>query len=105
MLPVGQAREWGTAMWDNGHVPHSNDFSEEFRKVFVRSTLGIDAARALSLLQKGGRSVLDYSIEFRTLAASCEWNAKAQWDHFLHRLAEYIKDEIYSLNLPPVLTD
>uniref|UniRef100_A0A8C1LRZ5 Gypsy retrotransposon integrase-like protein 1 n=1 Tax=Cyprinus carpio TaxID=7962 RepID=A0A8C1LRZ5_CYPCA len=104
-LLVGQAREWGTAMWDNDHQCCSSfkEFSEELRKVFDRSALGTEAARALSLLQQGGRSVSDYSIEFRTLAASCGWNAKAQWDHFLHGLADYIKDEIYSLELPPSL--
>ncbi len=31
---------------------------------------------------------------------SCGWNEKALWDHFLHRLAENVKDEIYSLELP-----
>ncbi len=41
-----------------------------------------------------------YSIEFRTLAVSCDWNEKALWDHFLHGLAEHVKDEIYSLELP-----
>lgn len=79
---------------------HLRFFSEELCKVFDRSTLGTEAVLALSLLQQGGLSVSDYSIEFRTLAASCGWNAKAQWDHFLHGLAEYIKDEIYSLELP-----
>ncbi len=35
--------------------------------------------------------------------ASCGWNDKALWDHFLHGLAEHIKDEIYSLELPSSL--
>ncbi len=101
-LLVGQAREWGTAMWDNEQDCCSSfdSFSEELRKVFDRSARGTEAARALALLRQRESSVSSYSIEFRTLAASCGWNDKALWDHFLHGLAEHIKDEIYSLELP-----
>ncbi len=104
-LLVGQAREWGTAMWDNEQdCCYSFDsFSEELRKVFDRSAQGTEAARALALLRQREGSVSSYSIEFRTLAASCGWNDKALWDHFLHGLAEHIKDEIYSLELPSSL--
>ncbi len=104
-LLVGQAREWGTAMWDNEQDCCSSfdSFSEELRKVFDRSAQGTEAARALALLRQRESSVSSYSIEFRTLAASCGWNDKALWDHFLHCLAEHIKDEIYSLELPSSL--
>ncbi len=101
-LLVGQAREWGTAMWDGEQAccVSFEAFSEELRKVFDHSARGIEAARALSVLQQGEQSVSVYSIEFRTLAASYGWNEKALWDHFLHGLAEHVKDEIYSLELP-----
>ncbi len=101
-LLVGQAREWGTAMWDGEQAccESFEAFSVELRKVFDRSARGIEAARALSVLQQGEQSVSAYSIEFRTLAVSCGWNEKALWDHFLHGLAENVKDEIYSLELP-----
>ncbi len=104
-LLVGQAREWGTAMWDNEQDCCSSfdSFSEELRKVFDRSAQGTEAARALALLRQRESSVSSYSIEFRTLAASCGWNDKALWDHFLHGLAKHIKDEIYSLELPSSL--
>ncbi len=100
-LLVGQAREWGTAMWDNGPDCCSSfdSFSEELRKVFDRSARGTKVAGALALLRQRESSVSSYSIEFRTLA----WNDKALWDHFLHSLAEHIKDEIYSLELPSSL--
>ncbi|KAL0147091.1 hypothetical protein M9458_057615 [Cirrhinus mrigala] len=104
-LLVGRAREWGTAMWDGEHACCGSFevFSEELRKVFDHSARGIEAARALSVLQQRKLSVSVYSIEFRTLAASCGWNKKALWDRFLHGLAEHVKDEIYSLELPAVL--
>uniref|UniRef100_A0A9J8BR74 ribonuclease H n=1 Tax=Cyprinus carpio carpio TaxID=630221 RepID=A0A9J8BR74_CYPCA len=106
-LLVGQAREWGTAMWDSKHdcCVSFEAFSKELRKVFDRSARGIEAARALSLLQQGEQSVSGYSIQFRTLATSCGWNEKALWDHFLHGLAEHVKDEIYSLELPSGLDE
>ncbi|KAI2653996.1 Transposon Tf2-9 polyprotein [Labeo rohita] len=51
-------------------------------------------------LRQGERSVSDYSIEFRTLAAECQWNEEAQWDRFLHGLADRVQKEIYALDLP-----
>ncbi len=66
-LLVGQAREWGTAMWDGEQAccESFEAFSVELRKVFDRSARGIEAARALSVLQQGEQSVSAYSIEFR----------------------------------------
>ncbi len=61
---------------------------------------GIEVARALSVLQQDEQSVSAYPIEFRMLAISSGWNEKALWDHFLHGVAEHVKDEIYSLELP-----
>ncbi|KAI2645965.1 Transposon Tf2-6 polyprotein [Labeo rohita] len=48
----------------------------------------------------GNRTVSDYSIEFRTLAAESKWNEAAQWDMFLHGLADRIQREIFTLELP-----
>ncbi len=54
-LLVGQAREWGTAMWDGEQAccESFEAFSVELRKVFDHSARGIEAARALSVLQPG----------------------------------------------------
>ncbi len=68
--------------------------------MFDHSARRIEAARALSVLHEGKQSVSAYSIEFRTLATSCGWNEKALGDHFLHGLAEHVKDDNYSLELP-----
>ncbi len=85
---AGSAREWGTAMWDNKHECCSSytNFSQELRKVFDRSALGNEAARAPSLQRQGTRTVSDYAIEFRTLVTSSGWNSMALWDHFLYGL-------------------
>ncbi len=49
-------------------------------------------------------SVMDYSIEFRTLAAECKWNYEAQWDMFRHGLADRIINELILKNYLPLLT-
>ncbi len=64
--------------------------------MFDQAASGREAARELSELRQGNRSVMDYSIEFRTLAAECKWNYEAQWDMFRHGLADRIINEIYT---------
>lgn len=92
----------GTAVWDQRHpcCASFQSFADEQQKVFDRSSQGRKAARALVELNQGTQSVADYSIEFWTLAASCNWNEEAQWDLFLHGLVYCIKDELYALDLP-----
>ncbi len=68
--------------------------------MFDRALVGREAARMLADLRQGEQSVSDYSIQFRTLAAECEWNGKAQWDMFLHGLADRIHQEIDVVELP-----
>ncbi len=104
-LLAGRAALWGTAVWDQKHLCCSsfNSFTEELKKVFDWAVSGREAARVLAELRQGDRTVTDYSIEFRTLAAECSWNIEAQWDMFLHGLADRIQDEVYSLELPPSL--
>ncbi len=91
-LLSGRAALWGTAVWENRHPCCSSfhSLSQEMRRVFDRALVGREAARMLADLRQGEQSVSDYSIQFRTLAAECEWNEKAQWDMFLHGLADRI---------------
>ncbi|MGL5320469.1 MAG: DUF4939 domain-containing protein [Aeromonas veronii] len=101
-LLTGKAALWGTAVWEN-QDPCCTSFqalSAEMKRVFDRSVAGREAARLLAELKQGEKSVSDYSIEFRTLAAECHWNEEAQWDMFLHGLADRVQREIYALDLP-----
>ncbi|KAI2662624.1 Retrotransposon-like protein 1 [Labeo rohita] len=101
-LLTGRAALWGTAVWEN-QDPCCASFaalSAEMKRVFDRAASGREAARILMDLRQGERSVSDYSIEFRTLAAECQWNEEAQWDRFLHGLADRVQKEIYALDLP-----
>ena len=101
-LLTGRAARWGTAVWENRH-PCCSSFlalTEEMKRVFDRAAVGREAARKLSDLQQGSRPVSDYIIDFRTLAAECGWNKEAQWDRFLHGLADRVQREVYALDLP-----
>ncbi len=101
-LLSGKAALWGTAVWENCHPCCSSfrSLSQEMRRVFDCALVGREAARMLADLRQGEQSVSDYSIQFRTLAAECEWNEKAQWDMFLHGLADRIQQEIDVVELP-----
>lgn len=104
-LLTGKAALWGTAVWEN-QDPCCASFqtlSAEMKRVFDRALAGREAARLLAELKQGERSVSDYSIEFRTLAAECQWNEEAQWDMFLHGLADRVHREIYTMELPTTL--
>ncbi len=64
---------------------------------------GVGTEAPLLFFNNENRSVTDYSIEFRTLAAECKWNYEAQWDMFRHGLADRIINEIYTQELPTSL--
>ena len=102
---TGRARLWGTAEWERRTPACSSfqTFAAELRKVFGEASRGPDASGGLLGLNQGSRSVADYSIHFRTRASSSEWNQAAQCDAFLMGLADYIKDELISYDLPTTL--
>ncbi len=102
MLLSGKAALWRPEVWENCHPCCSSfrSLSQEMRRVFDRALVGREAARMLADLRQGEQSVSDYSIQFRTLAAECEWNERAQWDMFLHGLADRIQREIDVVELP-----
>ncbi|KAG1964568.1 retrotransposable element [Pimephales promelas] len=104
-LLSGRASLWGTAVWENKDdcCASFQALSEEMKRVFDRAVAGKEAARLLAELRQGEGSVADFSIRFRTLAAECRWNEAAQWDMFLHGLADRVQREIYAMDLPETL--
>ncbi|KAI2656613.1 Transposon Tf2-9 polyprotein [Labeo rohita] len=103
-LLSGRARDWGAAVWEMEAVfcEHFSLFKEMI-KVFDRSVFGQEASRLLSSLRQGKRSAADYAIEFRTLAATCEWNEPALAVRFLEDLTEEVREEILSRDVPSSL--
>jgi len=91
---TGRAWDWGTAEWEKQSAICSSvtAFSDSLRKVFDHVTPGREAARGLFNLTQGGRRVMDYSIEFRTLAAESQRNSSSLADAFYNGLSDVIKD-------------
>ncbi|RXN06590.1 Pol poly [Labeo rohita] len=69
-------------------------------QVFDRSVYGHEASRQLATLRQGRPSAADFTIEFRTLAATCEWNEPALTARFLEGLTGEIKEEILAQEGP-----
>lgn len=102
---TGKARLWGTAEWER-QTPACASFSAfaaELLKVFGPVARGPDAAGGLLRVRQGGRTAADYALEFRVRARQSQWNTAAQNDAFLLGLADYLKDELVSYELPSSL--
>ncbi|KAL1267086.1 hypothetical protein QQF64_002761 [Cirrhinus molitorella] len=106
-LLTGRARDWGAATWESQTLCcfEYRLFRQEMLKVFDHSVFGKEASRLLASLQQGRRSVADYSVEFRTLAATSEWNPEALSARFLEGLRESLKDELYAREVPESLDE
>ncbi len=95
-LLQGRALDWATALWEVSPVflKSYSLFVDEFKKVFDHSVQNREAASQLLSLRQGSRSVADYSIEFRVLAAGSGWNDAALRGVFFKGLSEQLKDEL-----------
>lgn len=51
-----------------------SSYAEEMKRVFDYPVRGRDASYRLTAICQGSRSVVDYAIEFRTLAPESGWN-------------------------------
>ena len=69
-------------------------FSDHFSFVFDHPEHSGSAATRLLNLQQGTRTVADYSIEFRTLAAEARWDEAALRAVFVRGLKDQLKDEL-----------
>ena len=92
----GNALAWVSALWDSNSAACANFdfFVAEMRKVFDHQVKGGEAAKRLMSLRQGSRSVAEFSVEFRTVAANSGWNDQSLQGLFLSCLNEPIKDEL-----------
>ena len=91
-----KALEWATASWSQIHRLSYAQFIKEFKIVFDHPYEGKISGELLSKLHQGNRSVVEYSLEFRTLAASSGWNEAALLVTFRQGLNAEILSEIAS---------
>jgi hypothetical protein len=69
-LMSGRALTWATVVWEQPAICASLEgFVGEVRKVFDAPFSGREAARKLIQLRQDSRSVADYVVDFRKLAA------------------------------------
>ena len=95
-LLVEDALRWAIAAVENNPV-FSTDYSQfksEFRAVFDHPADGQDASSRLLVIRQGSRSVAQYTLEFRILAAESRWNDQALLSVFRKGLSDSIKDLI-----------
>jgi len=71
-----------------------NEFISELRDVFDHPDYWGDASRRLVNIRQGARSVADYSVEFKTLAADAGWDDVVLRGLFLNGLTEQLQDEL-----------
>ena len=72
----------------------------EMQRVFDRSSTSLEASRELLRLHQGQNTVSDFTIDFQTLATDSGWEGRALVDAFLHGLAEPVKHELLTRDLP-----
>lgn len=91
---AGRALEWYTAV--AARSPNIcltyNLFKEHFLSVFSIPGEGEDAAIRLNKLTQGTRSVSDYAVDFRVLAAQCDITDDSMRGTFYAGLNQEIKD-------------
>ena len=93
-LLSGKALRWATAaVGQDSRLANSYAaFRAEFKAVFDHPVEGEDAASRLHSIQQGSRSVADYTLEFRILAADSGWGDKALQSAYRRGLSEAVKD-------------
>ena len=72
----------------------------EVRKVFDSPMSGRKETQKLLQLRQDSRSVADYAVDFRTLAAESAWNPESLFNTFLHGISERVKDDLAAWELP-----
>lgn len=98
----GRALDWAEAL--SSSVDYDTlsfgVFSEQLSIVFDHPDYSGSAENRLLTLQQGNRSVADYSIEFRTLAAEARWDEAALRAVFVKGLKDQLKDELAARDVP-----
>lgn len=106
-LLSGKARDWGMAVWkaEDPCCASFDEFSQEMSRLFDQTARGDEAAARLSRLTQGKSSITDFSIRFKTLAASCDWNEGVLRARFLEGLSPAIANELAALEMPHTLEE
>ncbi len=85
-LLTGKALLWARAIWNaNSVIINSYDaFTNHFKEVFSSATGALAVSDQLLRLSQGSSTTSDYTLQFRTLAASSGWNEAALLSAYRH---------------------
>lgn len=95
-LLTGRARLWVAAAWarEEACCATFKSFSEELTTLFDPASPEVEATLTLLNLTQGTQSVLDYIVEFRSLATDTTWNDSALYGAFYIGINKRIKDAL-----------
>lgn len=99
-----RALQWAQALLKT--LPNISylDFLTEFKSVFERDGGPSAAAQRLLNLKQGKRTMADFSVDFRILAVETGWKEEAVKEVLLNNIAEDLKDELMTRELPSSLS-
>ncbi|KAI4898691.1 hypothetical protein NFI96_020791 [Prochilodus magdalenae] len=90
----GKALDWATAVWATYESGTYEQFIQDFKAVFDHPHEGRAAGELLFQLHQGPRTVADYAVDFRTVAAGSGWNEPALLTVFRNGLNPDIRKEL-----------
>ena len=95
-LLTGGALEWATAVWEQGgdNIEDFTSFEALFKAVFQHPAEGLEVGEQLLKLEQGDRTVADYSLVFRTIAARSGWNDRSLLTVYRRGLKPDIQSEL-----------
>lgn len=98
----GHAKDWAIAEFTQQAecVSTFDKLAEELTLMFNPAALRRITASRWFHLSQGRRSVLEYALEFRTLAARLKYPEVVQCDKFYDGLSDRLKDELAGQKLP-----
>ncbi len=95
-LLSGRALLWAKATWnaDTAIINSHRAFSKHFSEVFGQATGVLPISDPLLRLRQGASSTNDYTLQFRTLAATCRWNEVALLRAYRQGLDPHIRAQV-----------
>ena len=101
-LLTGRALSWASQAWEQERdfCFDIKEFMAEMKKVFDHPVTGREAAKRLTTICQGARSVADYAIDFRTLATEVGWSSGPLITLFQEGLTDSLKDELATRDIP-----
>lgn len=106
-LLKGQAHEWAMALWayNSPLLNSGREFHRALMEVFDHPVIGRRPGFWLLDFQQGNRTAVEFSLEFRTIAANLRWPDDCLQTIFLQVLNPELQDELTHKGEAPSFDD